>query len=147
MPPAHSVIDNRSLVLASTGSVRGTVRISDRPGTGFPLRYPDPVQGPFVLPRYFWKMDFDLILGVRSSSLFMPLRSAVWNLAAAETVDVAKQTTSGMAPISVHQPFATVTAADKKDEMDNAFTGPTCRLMARSREIAPEEPPCRPVES
>ena len=140
-------IDNRSLVLASTSSVSGTVRISDRPGTGFPLRYPDPVQGPFVLSRYFWKMDFDLILGVRSGGLLMPLRSAVWNLAAAEDVDVAKQTTSGMAPVSVHQSFATVTAADKKDEMDNAFAGPTCRLMARSREIVPEERPCRPVES
>ena len=140
-------IDNRSLVLASTGSVSGTVRISDRPGTGFPLRYPDPVQGPFVLSRYFWKMDFDLILGVRSGGLFMPLRSAVWNLAAAEEVDVAKKTTTGMAPVSVHQSFATVNAADKKDEMDNAFAGPTCRLMARSREIAPEELPCRPAES
>jgi outer membrane protein OmpA-like peptidoglycan-associated protein len=140
-------IDSRSLVLPSTGSIRGTVRMSDRPGTVFPLRYPDPVQGPFVLSRYFWKMDFDLILGVRSSGLFMPLRSAVWNLAAAETVDVAKQTTSGLAPVSVHQPFATVAAADRKNELDGAFSGPTCRLMARSREVAPEELPCRPAES
>jgi len=139
--------DSRSLVLPNTGAISGTVGLSDRPGTVFPLRHPDPVQGPFVLSRYFWKMDFDLILGVRSSGLFMPLRSAVWNLAAAETVDVGKQTTSGLAPISVHQPFATVAAADKKGELDNAFSGPTCRLMARSREVVPEELPCRPAES
>ncbi|MBA2658533.1 MAG: hypothetical protein H0U72_02945 [Nitrosospira sp.] len=77
----------------------------------------------------------------------MSLRSAVWNLAAAEEVDVAKQTTTAMASVSVHQSFATANAAGKKDEMDNAFTGPTCRLMARSREIVPEELPCRPVET
>ncbi len=140
-------IDNRSLVLASTGSASGTVRISDRPGTGFPMRYPDPVRGPFVLSRYFWKMDFDLILGVRSASLFMPLQAAAWSLAAAENVDVAKQTTTGMAPISVHQSFVPVSAAGKKDEMDKAFVSQTCRLMARSREVAPEELPCRPVET
>jgi outer membrane protein OmpA-like peptidoglycan-associated protein len=139
-------IDDRSLVLTSTGSASGTVRISDRPGTGFPMRYPDPAQGPFVLSRYFWKMDFDLILGVRSASLFMPLQAAAWSLAAAENVDVAKQTTVGMAPISVHQPFVPVSAAGKKDEMDKAFANQTCRLMARSREVAPEELPCRPVE-
>jgi outer membrane protein OmpA-like peptidoglycan-associated protein len=140
-------IDDRSLVLANTGSASGTVRISDRPGTGFPMRYPDTVQGPFVLSRYFWKMDFDLILGVRSGSLFMPLQSAAWSLAAAENVDVAKQTTAGMAPISVHQSFAPARAAGKKSEMDKAFASQTCRLMARSREVAPEELPCRPVET
>jgi hypothetical protein len=140
-------IDDRSLVLANTGSASGTVRISDRPGTGFAMRYPDPVQGPFVLSRYFWKMDFDLILGVRSGSLFMPLQSAAWSLAAAENVDVAKQTTAGMAPISVHQSFAPASAAGKKNEMDKAFASQTCRLMARSREVAPEELPCRPVET
>ena len=140
-------IDNRSLVLASTGSASGTVRISDRPGTAFPLKYPDPKLGPFVLSRYFWKMDFDLILGVRSSSLFMPLQAAAWSLASAENVDVAKQTTSGMAPISVHQSFAPVSAAGKKGEMDVAFGTQTCRLMARSREIVPEELPCRPAET
>jgi outer membrane protein OmpA-like peptidoglycan-associated protein len=139
-------IDDRSLVLASTGSASGTVRISDRPGTGFPMRYPDPVRGPFVLSRYFWKMDFDLILGVRSGSLFMPLQAAAWSLAAAENVDVAKQTTAGMAPVSVHQSFAPVSAAGKKNEMDKAFASQTCRLMARSREVAPEELPCRPIE-
>jgi hypothetical protein len=105
------------------------------------------VQGPFVLSRYFWKMDFDLILGVRSGSLFMPLQSAAWSLAAAENVDVAKQTTAGMAPISVHQSFAPASAAGKKNEMDKAFANQTCRLMARSREVAPEELPCRPVET
>lgn len=140
-------IDDRSLVLAKTGSASGTVRISDRPGTGFPMRYPDPLKGPFVLSRYFWKMDFDLILGVRSGSLFMPLQSAAWSLAAAENVDVAKQTTAGMAPISVHQSFSPASAASKKDEMDKAFASQTCRLMARSREVAPEELPCRPVET
>jgi hypothetical protein len=30
--------------------------------------------------------------------------------------------------------------------MDKAFANQTCRLMARSREIVPEELPCRPVE-
>ena len=139
-------IDNRSLFLNNTGSVSGTVRISDRPGTGFPIKYPDPTNGPFMLSHYFWKMDFDLILGIRSSSLFMPLQSAAWSLAAAEDVDVKKQKTNGLSPISVHQTFATVSAADKKGELDKAFTGQTCRIMARSREIVPEEKPCKPTE-
>lgn len=139
-------VDSKSLFLANTGSASGTVGTSDRPGTVFPIRYPDPTKGPFKLSRYFWKMDFDLILGIRSLGLFMPLQSATWSLAAAEDVDVDKKTTTGLSPISVHQSFSPASAAGKKGELDAAFAGPTCRLMARSREVSPAELPCRPVE-
>ena len=59
-------------------------------------------------------MDFDLILGIRSSGLFMPLQSAAWSLAAAENVDVEKKTTTGLSPVSVHQPFSSATTAGKR---------------------------------
>jgi hypothetical protein len=139
-------VDSKSLFLTNTGSASGTVGTSDRPGTVFPIRYPDPTKGPFKLSRYFWKMDFDLILGIRSLGLFMPLQSATWSLAAAEDVDVDKKTTTGLSPISVHQSFSPASAAGKKGELDAAFGGPTCRLMARSREVSPAELPCRPAE-
>ncbi|MFT3823212.1 MAG: DUF4157 domain-containing protein [Chitinophagaceae bacterium] len=139
--------DNRSLFLQNTGSASGTLGIVDRPGTVFPLKYPDPANGPYELVHYFWKMDFDVILGIRSASLFMPLQSAIWNLAAAEDVDITAKTVSGMAPIAVHQDFVSVSAKDKKASLDMAFSGPTCRLMSRSREVAPDELPCRPAVS
>lgn len=138
-------IDSRSLTLKKTGSESGTVGISDRPGNVFPLRYPNPKSGPFVLNSYFWSMEFDLVLGVRDFGAFMPLQSAHWGLAASEDVNVSARTTSGMGVASVHGSFQPGGPANVPS-IEAAMSGPTCRMLARSREVVPEELPCRPAE-
>jgi outer membrane protein OmpA-like peptidoglycan-associated protein len=137
--------DSRSLTLAKTGSAAGTVSIVDRPGTVFPLRFPNPKSGPFVLNSYFWSMEFDVILGLRDSGTLLPLHSAHWGLAASEDVDVAKKTTSGMGPVAVHGDFRPG-APSTVSSIETAMSGQTCIMMARSREVVPEELPCRPAE-
>ncbi|HEX6043974.1 MAG TPA: DUF4157 domain-containing protein [Pyrinomonadaceae bacterium] len=138
-------IDSSSLTLAKTGSASGSVRIGDRPGTVFPLRYPNPKSGPFVLQRYVWQMEFDLVLALRDSGTILPLHSAHWGLASSEDVDVAKRKTSGMGPITLHSDFQAGPPASV-GSIETAMSAQTCRVMARSREFAPEEMPCRPAE-
>jgi outer membrane protein OmpA-like peptidoglycan-associated protein len=138
-------IDSLSLTLPSTGGVSGKVAIRDRPGTVFPLRYPDAKTGPFTLARYVWSMEFDVVLGIRDVGLFVPLQSAHWGLFAAEDVDVAGRKTSGLAPVAVHGAFAPG-GPQSVPSIEEAMAGPTCRLMARSMETVPQESPCRPHE-
>jgi Domain of unknown function (DUF4157)/OmpA family len=140
-------IDNRSITLPKTGTTSGKVAISDRPGTGFPMIYTDSNGNIFELESYFWSMRFDLILGVRSMTGFMPLFSSLWGLAAAEDVDVPKKTTTGLGPVAVHSGFTATTAAAKRSVIDAAMAEKTCRLMARIRNIEQSDLPCQPVET
>ena len=138
--------DDETLVLKNTSTQSGKVTMHDAPGTGYPLKYPDKNKGPFVLQRYSWTMGFDLILGIRAASLFMPLQAVAWGLGSTEDVDVKNKKTSGLGPFVVHGNWAPATAAAKKAEVDTAMSGKTCRLLARSIENLPNERPCKPDE-
>ncbi|HTE11534.1 MAG TPA: DUF4157 domain-containing protein [Chitinophagaceae bacterium] len=138
--------DDETLLLKNTGSESGKITMHDAPGTVFPLKYPKPGSGPFVLQRYSWAMGFDLIVGIRSGNAFMPLNSVTWGLGSTEDVDVKNKKTSGIGPFAVHGNWGTTSVIAKRTEINPAMSGKTCRLLARSMEFTPEEHPCRPNE-
>ena len=135
-------VDRHSLF--HSDGVPGKVSLNDMPGVGFPLRHPEPISGEFVLTRYHWGMSFVVVLGVREGSLLMPLQHARWSVAASEGVDVPRKTTTGPPPVVVYGSWEP--GASLGFSVETAMSGKTCRLAARSVEIAPEERPCRPSE-
>jgi outer membrane protein OmpA-like peptidoglycan-associated protein len=136
--------DSRSLTVSSLGGASGTVSIRDFPGVVFPLRYPNPESGDFVLTGYNWGMSFLIILGVRDGGLFMPLHHAFWTVAASEGIDESQRRTTGPGPMAIHGTW--MPGGPTGFPFETAMSGPTCRLEARRQEIAPDERPCRPSE-
>ena len=70
-----------------------------------------------------------IILGIRDSGFFTPVKSVVWSLNASENVDVAKKTVSGNAPTSSFGKWTDgmVTPVNLQD----VISGPTCRFFMR----------------
>jgi len=131
--------DFASLFINKPDTQSKKILLSDWPGTVFPIKYPDGRNGPFVLKSYKWQMDFMIILGVRDSGFFTPMKSVLWTVKAEEFVDVGSKSVRGNAPVSTFGKWTDgmVTAINIQD----VTAGPTCRFFMRGMGTA-----CEPQE-
>ncbi|MBS1596998.1 MAG: OmpA family protein [Bacteroidetes bacterium] len=131
--------DSASLFINKPDTQSKNVFISDWPGAVFPLRYPDPKSGPFVLQSYKWQMNFTIVLGVRDSGFFTPLKSVIWGVAANEDVDVAAKQVKGNAPVSTFGKWTDGMVTPMN--LEQVMSGASCRFFARGTDTV-----CQPLE-
>ncbi len=156
--PHHIVLQGpgfyRFVELTQAGSTSGLAMANDSPGTGGPLRWPDPRNGPYFLEHLSWDMEFMLMIALvdRAFGAVEILQHAKWVIGADADISlrvgwgnrVWGHTATYNRRVLNHDPFRPGAPAGL--DIAEAVTKPTCRMGARESSEGLHNLPCMPFE-